>query len=269
MNYQGVFKLGIFTSILALVSLSCGAADLPFLATATPTPTSTYTPSPTFTPSQTPTLTPTQTPSPTHLPTGVEIEEQSDGSTLFIDYDNQYQFVIPTGWFVIPLSSEDIVDILKNMSDENPEFKDTAEAFAQLDPEVIRVIALNEDTKYIANGFATNFSVTAIEDKLMSSMPLDFVTGAVEESLEQQGAKLLSDHELTISNANGVELGVFEFEQPALTATGASIQVRSRVVIFQTDIKLIMIQIATPLNFGDELLPILDDVADSVKLLGR
>jgi hypothetical protein len=197
----------------------------------------------------------------------VEVEEQSDGSTMFIDYDNQYQIVIPKDWFVIPLSSEDIADILKTMAEENPEFKDTAEAFVQLDPDVIRVIALNEDTKYIYNDFASNFSVTAIEDKLMSSMPLDFVTGAVEQSLTQQGAKLLSDHALSLNNPNGVELGTFEFEQATLTATGASIQARSKVIIFQSNGKMIMLQIATPNIFGDELFPILDEIADSIKLI--
>jgi hypothetical protein len=95
------------------------------------------------------------------------------------------------------------------------------------------------------------------------------VTGAVEESLTQQGATLLSEDGLSITNANGVELGSFEFEQPGLTASGSTIQVRSKVILFQTNDKLIMFQIATPRQFGDEILPVLDEVADSIKLIGQ
>ena len=168
----------IFVTVLALTILSCsGLADLPgLIATATPTPTNTFTPTPTFTPSPTPTE--TQTPSSTPAPTGVKIQPQSDGSSLFVDYDNQYQLFLPAEWIVIPLSSKDLANILKNLSEKNPNFKDMAAAFKQLDPNVIRVIAINENSKYMVNGFSTNFTLTAIEDKVMSVMPLDFVTGA-------------------------------------------------------------------------------------------
>ena len=260
-------RLMVFIMILALTSISCGVANLPFFATETPTPTATFTPSPTTTPTLAPTSTPTQIPTATPLPTGVVTEEQADGSTLFIDYDNYYQLDLPRDWFVIPLSSGDIADILITMAEENPELSDTAEAFSQLDPNVIRVIAINNDTKYASSGFSTNLTVTAVEDKLLSSMPLDFVTGAVEESLKQQGAALLSDHNLVTTNANGVEIGTFEFEQTSFTATGSNIQIRSKTIIFQSNGKLIMVQLTTPSGFGDELFPLLDEITASVKLI--
>jgi len=268
MKNKGIFKLALFISIVALASLSCGVSDIGgIFATETPTPTATYTPTPTFTPSPTPTSTPTSTPTTTPLPTGVKSEEQADGSTLFTDYDNQYQVVIPDGWLVIPLSSGDIADILETVSKENPELKDSAEAFAQLDPDVIRVIAVNENTKYITNGFSTNLTVTAIEDKLMSSMPLDFVTGAVEESLKQQGATLVSEFQPASKNANGVEIGTFEFQQETPTATGTRVKAQSKTLIFQSNGKLIMIQLAVPQQFAGELIPTLDQIIDTIKLI--
>jgi hypothetical protein len=267
MKNKSTVRFGIFILILTLASISCGVSNLPFLATETPTPTSTFTPAPTFTPSPQPTSTPTDLPTPTPLPTGASSQEQDDGSTLFIDYDNQYQFVIPADWFVIPLSTGDIADILATLAEESPELSESAELFSQLDSDLIRVIALNDDPKYVSNEFASNLSVTALEDELMSSMPIDFVTGAVEEQLTQQGATLLSEHELSVINSNGVEIGSFSFEQAALTATGASIQIRSKTVIFQSNGKLVMMQLVTPVQFGDELLPKLDEIADSVKLL--
>jgi hypothetical protein len=246
--------------------LACGVSDLPFVATETPTPTLTFTPSPTNTPSPTPTPTATQTPSPTPLPTGSISEEQSDGSTLFIDYDNQFQFNIPEAWFVIPVSSDDIGDIIEKLSEENPEFKDTAEAFAKMDPEVIRVIAVHEDTRYLVNGFSTNLTIAAVDDKVMSSMPLDFVTGALEESLKSAGGTIISNENLAAENANGVEIGTLEFQQTTPTITGAKIQAHSKMLVFQSNNKLIMIQVATPKQFAQEILPVLDQILDTIQL---
>jgi hypothetical protein len=263
---KGIQKFGIFIAILALAVLSCqGAAGFNPFATTTPTPTLTFTPSPTFTPSQTPS--PTQTPSPVPLPTGVTMEEQSDGSTLFVDYDNQYQLNIPKAWFVIPLSSDDILDILKGLSEKNPALQDTAKLWAQLDPDVIRVIAINENKQYIFNGYSTNITVTAVDDKILSSMPLDLVTGAMEEALKQQGATLLPSQSPTASNTHGVEIGSFEYQQTAPTATGASVQVQAKALIFQANGKLIMIQLALPKQFAKELLPVMDQIKDTVQLL--
>lgn len=265
---KAIQQFGIFTVVLSLAVLSCsGTVGLPNpFATETPTPTSTFTPSPTLTPSPTPTF--TQTPSPTPLPTGVEVEEQTDGSTLFFDYDNQYQLRLPSGWFAVPLSSEDLAEILASMSEKNPDLENIAEAFEHLDPDVIRVMSVNEDIKYVYNGFTTNLSVAAIEDKLMSAMPLDFVTGALEESLKQQGAEIVSSEEsLTANNTNGVEIGTFEYIQTVPTGLGGTVKVHSRALVFQSNGKLIMIQMATPPQFSEEILPSMDEILASIKLI--
>jgi hypothetical protein len=268
MKQKNNIRALVFFIALALATLACqGGAGFNFFATETPTPTLTFTPSPTYTPSPTATQTPTATPSPTSLPTGAITEEQADGSTLFIDYDNHFQFNIPDTWFVIPLSSDDISTMINDLSEKNPQFKDIAAAFAQLDPDVIRVIAVNEDTKYITNGFATNLTVTAVEDKLMASMPLNMVTGVLEESMKQAGATIISNEELAIDNVNGVEIGFLEFQQTAPTATGATVQAQCKMLIFNSDGKLIMIQLTTPKQFAGEVLPVLDQIVDTVKLL--
>lgn len=255
-------------AILTLVMISCqGVAGFNPFATETPLPTSTFTASPTFTPSPTATPTPTQTASPTPLPTGSLTEDQPDGSILFTDFDNQYQFSIPKDWLAIPLSSDDLADIIRKLSETNPELKDTAQAFAQLDPEVIRVIAVNKDPKYISNGFSTNLTVTAVEDKLMSSMPLDFVTGAVEETLKQAGATIIASEQLAANNVNGVETATLEFEQTTPTALGTHVLAHAKILIFQRNGKLIMIQLTMPKQFTEELLPALDQITDTVKIL--
>ena len=265
---KNIFKLLLFVSILALAGISCGVSNISNLfATETPTPTSTYTPTPTFTPSSTPTSTPTNTHTATPLPTVAFTEEQADGSTMFVDYDNQYQLVIPEKWIVIPLSSEDIVDILEIVADENPDFKDIAKSFSQLDPDVIRIIALNDDTKYMFDGFSTNLTITAIEDKVMSSMSMDFVTGAVEESLKQQGTTVASGYQPASKNVNGVEIGILEFQQETPTVTGARVKVQSKALVFQSNGKLIMVQLAVPQQFAGELIPVMDQIMESIMFI--
>lgn len=268
MKKKHLFRMLSFLGVLALTALSCGTVDLAnILATQTPTPTLTFTPTPTFTPSPTPTFTPTPTKTltPTPKPTGVRSEKQADGSTLFTDYDNKFQMVIPNNWAAIPITTEDIAGILQELSKDNPDIKGIAETFSQLDPNVVRLIAINKNNKYTTNGFATNITVIAIEDRLLSSMPLDFVSGALEESVKQGGAEIVSAFEPAASNPQGVEVAVFEFEQASPTAVGTRVRVRSGTLLFQSGGKLIMVQLATLQQFSAELMPVLKQIGDSVQ----
>ena len=257
---------GLFALIMAaMLTLACQGGGFSFFATDTPTPTLTFTPTATFTPSPTPT--PTQTPSPTPVPTGVEVLDQSDGSTVFIDYDNKYEITLPADWFILPLSAEDIGDLMSEAASENPDLQQSVEAFKQLDPDIIRVIALNKDSKYIYQDFSTNISVTALKDELLSAMPVVFVTGVLESQLEQAGATIVQVENLSMTNSNGVEIGLLEFKQKAPTVSGANITAKSRVLVFQAGGALISVQLAVPEQFAAELFPVLDEIADSIKVL--
>ena len=191
---------------LALISVFWGANGLSFLGTETPKPTNTFTLTPTFTPS--PTSTPTQTPSstPTPLPTGVKAEEQSDGSTLFIDYDNKFQLVLPADWIVIPVEKDDFSAALDQLAEDNPSLDDSVQAFKDTDPSVFQMAALNQNPDFLVNGLAANMNITAVENKLLSGMPLAFVTGALEETFKQQGAKVITEEVNTLENAYDVEI---------------------------------------------------------------
>jgi hypothetical protein len=250
-----------FLVTLTLASLSCGVSNLPFLATATPTPTATFTPSPTPTPSSTPT--PTHTPTATPLPTGVKAEEQSDGTTLFVDYDNNYQLVLPVDWIIIPLDKDDLSLIIDKLAQENPDLVSMAETFRNLDPKVLRMAALNSNRKYITGGYGSNITIAAIEDKTLSVMPLSFITGALEQSFQQQGMKVLTTGVNTIENANGVDLEYIDVEQ-AVTGT----RVQQHVIVFHSvSNNLMIITVTTLQEFKDEVFQMGDQVGASIKLL--
>lgn len=264
MKRKGLFGFTVFVLTLSLAGISCGFSDVAnIFATETPTPTQTFTPSPTATPS----ATPTQTPSPTPPPTGVETREGSGGTTVFIDYDNNFQLTLPSDWFIIPLSAEDITDVLNSMAEENPDLKKSADAFKNLDPDVIRVIAVNKDSKYLVKGFSANLTITAIKDKFLTGLPVAFVTGSMEAEMKKNGVKIIEVEELVLTSDSGVEIGVMEFIQDAPTATGGTISVQSRMLVFQTGDALIMAQLVTPREFAGELFPIMEEIAQSVQLL--
>ena len=249
-----------FLMILALASLSCGVSDLPFVATETPTPTTTFTPSPTPTPTSTPI--PTDTPTSTPLPTGVKTEERSDGTTLFVDYDNEFQLVLPADWVVVPFDKNDFAILVGRLAEEDPKLASLAEAFKDLDPNVLRMAALNSNRKYVTGGYGSNITIAAIQDKTLSAMPLSFITGVLEESFEQQGMKVLTTGVHTIENPNGVEVEYIDVEQ-----TIAGKRAQQHVIVFQSGSNLMLITVTTLPEFKDEVFQMGDQIGASIEFL--
>jgi hypothetical protein len=271
MNQQyPIRRPGIFICILALAVLSCSGASRVsnFFATDTPTPTSTFTPSPTLTPS--PTFTPTKTPIPssTPAPTGSITEKQADGSTLFTDYENHYQMTLPKGWMIFPLNSENMDEMLQSMS-EKPESRDLAESLRDADPNMIRLIAINMDAGYVMEGNSTIMTVMAIDNKVMSTMPMDFVLETLEEAEKQDGGKFLSNGNPPVKNTHEVEVGNFDYVDSMASSTGTSVPVHFRVIVFQAGGKMILVQLGTPQQFGRDVLPVMDQIQDSIKRIGK
>ena len=254
--------LVLFTSIFTFASLSCGTNLANIFATATPTPTLTFTPTSTFTPSPTATSTPTRTPTSTPLPSGVATQQLSDGSTLFIDYDNKYQLTLHEDWIIIPLVKKDLQVVLDRLGKEDPDIAKAAEAFKNLDSNVIRMAALNRKPEFLEGGYAANITVAALDDPIFSVMPLSFITGALEESFSQQGIKVLTSGVNVIENAGGVEVEYMDVEQ---NVSGNKVQ--QRMVVFQSNKKLILITISTLPQFKDEIFQLAEQIGGSIELL--
>ena len=260
---KGLLSFTVFITVLAIASLSCGVSDIPNLfATDTPTPTATFTPTPTFTPSPTPTSTPTHTPTPTPLPTGVTTQVLSDGTNLFIDYDNKYQLVLTDEWVILPIGKDDLDAMLEKLADENPDLAKSAEAFKDLDANVVLMVALNSNIDYLANGYTSNINITALEDPMLAAMPLSFITGALEESFKQQGMKVLTTGVNTIDNVHGLTAEYIDVEQNL-----SGLKVQQRLIVFQTNNKLIMITVSTPPQFKDEIFKMAEEIGVSIEIL--
>lgn len=263
MKNKGIFKLAVFISMAALASLSCGVSDIGgIFATETPTPTSTFTPTPTFTPSPTPTSTPTSTPTATPLPTGVTSEEQADGSTLLVDYDNKYHLLLPVDWMAIPLTADDMAQAMQQAGKEDPDFVEMAQAFQEMDPDIIRLIGLNANRKYSGASFPTLLTITAFSDAIASTMPMAFVTAMIEDNILTGASNLSWD---VINNENGVEVGVVNGIKTITAPNGLKVVVAERVIAFQTKDKLIIIDVVTPKEYGDDVFLPFEGIIDSIK----
>jgi hypothetical protein len=189
-------------------------------------------------------------------------EEQADGSTLFSDYDNKYQLILPEEWVAIPFDQDKLGALVEKLSEDNPKFKDAAEAFKNLDPNVVRVVALNQTKKYFETGAVPNVSITALENEILSAMPLAFVTGALEESFKNNGMTVVSEGVNTIDNPNGVEIEFVEVQQEA-----SGMKLAQRILVFQSNKKLIMITLTAPEKFKADVFTSGDAIGASVKLL--
>ncbi|MFT3891277.1 MAG: hypothetical protein QM730_06550 [Anaerolineales bacterium] len=253
--------MSIVVIVLALASISCGVSNLPFLATETPTPTQTFTPSPTLTSTPSATPTPTELPTNTPQPAGIHTEEQTDGSTIINDYDNKYQLIVSGEWVAIPFDQDELGKLVEEVSKNNPQFKEAAAALKNLDPDVFRFVALNQNKNYFKNGSAPNINITALDNKILATMPLSFVTGALEELLAQNGAKVVTDGVNTIDNPNGVEIEFIEVQQSV-----NGIKIAQRVIVFQSNDKLIMLTITSPEGVKADVFKSGDEIAASIQL---
>lgn len=258
--------ISIYIISLMLVSMACNAASIPNpFATETPTPTLTFTPSPTSTPTLIPTATATNSPTP--MPTGVTTEALENGVTRFIDYDNKYQLELPENWLVIPISKEKFSVLAEQIAKENPNMADALEAFKNnLDPKMFRGIALYSDEKFLYKSYATNMSITVFEDDTLTSMPLAFISAVLEDSFTNAGSKILTSGVNEIDNKHQVEVEYIDYEQ-RLTVNGSEIVIHSRALLFMTKNKLVMVQVATPNQFSDEIFLMTESIGETIEAI--
>ncbi len=266
MHYKAAFqRCSIFIGILVLTILSCaGPSSISNLfATDTPTPTSTFTPSPTWTPS--PTSTPTVTPSPTAtpLPTGVHAEEQADKTILFSDYDNGYELLLPPNWEIVFSSQQEFQEAMQSAGNEDPRLAEMADNFKDSDPDVFRLAAMNTDRKYLEASAPTLLTIDTIEDSVASSMPMAFVTAMIEDNLLKGATSTTWD---VINNKNGVEVGIVEGSKTIDVGKGIKLKVRELVIAFQTNNKLILVEIIAPEEYQNEIFTTFKDRIDMIKV---
>jgi hypothetical protein len=192
--------------ILILVLSACNdkAALTP---TELPTPTNTPTITPSPTPTKTPTPIPTSTPSPTPLPSTL-LEQNTDGTWTFYDYEAGYQFSMGGTWYLEDVSSLSIMEIFERSHNLKDELGITNVPQYYIQPEGMRVLGVYLDDTipdYLMSSFSSAYlkredlaglSLSDLQDQMIS-----FVEGNFDVGTEGVDSDLL-DNEL------GFEFGV-------------------------------------------------------------
>ncbi len=256
----------MLASLLAATSLACQAGPLTgLLASATPTSTWTPTPSSTPLPTSTPTQTPTFTPPPE--PLGVETEEQADGTFLLTDLDNKYQVTFPRNWSPILISQKNKLVVPSEVAAKDPEYRSFAESMKDADPEFVRMISIETESKYLYGSYPTLIFVMAVYDLdyPLSGLGMSAMTSWVEDHMLNQ-ATIISWNVMT--NAKGVEIGINDATQQ-LSAGSGTVEVSLRIISFQTRDKLIMIQVSTPSQSRAAIFSKLESIYDTIELTDR
>lgn len=232
---------------------------------ATATPTSTVTPS--ITPSPTPTLTPTATLTPTPIPTGVQKTEQSDGSTLVMDYDAGLSLEISKDWLVVPVTVKDLQDLSKSLEASNPDMAKAMRSIQMVDSDAMSLMAFNQDKTTHEGAMVTNLNIVLQQQEMLLALPLDFFIELNAEQIKSAlpGAKVISSG--VTKNAQGVEIGYIELELKANTTSGQSVMAYEKMIVVKTKTAVSIITFAGPKSRQTDLIPIFDKVINTIQLL--
>jgi hypothetical protein len=258
MNSKSKIYLCLLALSLLAISPACSPAPASPVATSAPTVAATSAPALTPAPIETPTVTPYPT-------SGVAVEKQPDGSTVFFDFDNGYRVTFPPEWSVVPLSGLDLVAILEAVAKSNPELEAaTAGSFGDTEPETFRAISLYPKQEFVTDGFAPNIGIVRIDDPLAAKIPMNYLLPNVVADREQDGTVTGSEIR---ENADGLKIGIVNVETDSETPSGATIPTVQRVAVFQTGNVAIALALTVQAEFSEQLLPTADAVIASIQLL--
>ena len=258
-------RIAFIVILLSTTILACQAGSAFPSLFATETPTVTMTPS--VTPSPTATSTPIPSLTPTPLPTGVDKQELSTGDILFTDYDAGYTFQLSKDWLVIPATMEDLQDMSKTLEESNPDLAKAMRGLQSIDSDALRLMAFNQNRDLNQGTMITNVNAIIQQEDILMALPMDFFIDANVEQIKSAlpGSKVLSSK--IFENANGVEVGVIELELKANTTSGQSVTAYEKMVAIKTDTAFNLITFAWPNSRKDVLLPLFDEIINTIKLL--
>jgi hypothetical protein len=196
----------------------------------------------------------------------VEFEQQPDNSTRIVDHDNRYAVVLSADWLAIPADAETLKGKAESFAESDPEMAGALKYTNMLKNDSFRVIAFNQSDDYRGADMMTNLLILSDEDKISSSLPLDFL---VKANVDQVTANISTATVLSqgvAKNKNGLEYGYLEIET-IFAPGGNKIQVHQTIFFFKADTRLTFFTLTMPVVFADSSKGIVQEVIDSVELL--
>ena len=221
-------------------------------------------------PMDTPTLqSPTETsvPAATDTPkissVGTSLLVLADGSTQFADQRTGIQLVIPPGWLTLRVNEEEYYRVLESEWVNDPAVMKSLGYIQNLDPQAVRLTALDVRPGHILNGAITNISLVFLQS---DTRTLNEWAEDQTQPEDQVKFKLLSSG--FGQTAGGIETFVLEEQWEAISAgTDEMFLEYHKRVWFKVPTGTIHIDLNTPLDFETVVSPGFDGLVDNIVLL--
>jgi hypothetical protein len=219
----------------------------------------------------TPTLPPTATLEPTASPTpeadtsGSALTEMEDGSTLFSDFNAGYEVNVPAGWLAVRINQQEYLDAWLLSEFSNPAMQRSLSSIEKLNPNELRLYAVDLQADHARTGFVTNINFIWYEQDDMSledDTDLLAVSAALPDALP--GLELLTTELST--NANGLPIGINTSRTPATTLDGVNIVIFQKQVFIKVRAGTLTITLSTTEELKDTILPAFDAMIEFIKV---
>jgi len=207
---------------------------------------------------------PTETPVPTTVVSsqGTSLEIQEDQTTLFTDHKTGIQVTFPAGWLALRVGEPEFYGAWENEATKSPVFLNIFATMQDADPAQFRVSAIDIREEVTYENFSKMEVVFAPEDQ----RTLNQVRAAQAQKYSiLKNYKVLSSR-LTKTPA-GLDIAVVEFQWEAVSPDKVKYMQYHKEVIFKVLGGTIGLQLFTGLDQKDLILPLFDQVLDSLVLL--
>ncbi len=251
--------------ILAMMILACqGASGLNPFATTTPTPTVTFTPS--ITPSPTPSSTPTYAATATSLPGGRVKEEQSDGTTLFTDYNARCQVTFPKNWTLLILGEDDINALPENVLAQQQNVSEMIETLKKTDVnKIIRVVGYN--FKAQQGRYIPNINISYDTNAIYAALSLKDLVDAMVAYYPSLNIKVINSEMKQTSS--GIEIGAIEAQWSMKASGSQTVNLEQKQIFFKSGEGVVVLTFSTVKGAAMDLSADFQDLIESVQLLEK
>lgn len=202
----------------------------------------------------------------TPRPTGLLKEEQSDGATLFSDYDGGYQITFPEGWTVVIPEEDDISEALSTIPEQEENLSKLIEAARNADVNnMIRAFGFN--LKAQQGEYTPNINISQNTNSLLLAASLKDLVDATAAYYPSMNIEVISSG--VKETASGMEMGVIEAQWTMNAPGGEKIDLQQKQVMFKSEGGVVILTFSTVKDATVDLTADVDEVIDSFKLLDQ
>ncbi len=196
--------------------------------------------------------------------TGKLKEEQSDGTTLFTDYDASYQITFPQGWTVIIPEKDDISQALNSIPEQEQNISKLIESAKNADTKnMIRVFGFN--LKAQQGVYTPNINISYDTNPLLKTAPLKDVLNATVAYYPSMGIQVISSE--VKQTSSGMEIGEIQTEWTMNVTGNQQVNLHQKQIFFKSGEGVAIITFSTVKNATVDLNGDVNKIIDSIQLL--